>query len=83
MGESCSSSCRTRDHATWGECIRAKNLRTNALEPEQLSRQKHADKTLDAYAAARKHGIQPKTTRARDIERATRISDKTGQAFQA
>ncbi len=25
-GENCSASCETRDHATYGECLRAKNL---------------------------------------------------------
>lgn len=83
IGENCSSSCQSKDHETWGECVRAKNLKTNALNPEVLSVQKSADKTLAAYRKARKYGIQPKTTQARDVERAVRISDKTGTAYQA
>lgn len=31
MGESCSSSCPTRDHASWGECVRAKGLKAQWL----------------------------------------------------
>lgn len=79
----CSSSCRTQDHASWGECVRAKNLRTPALSVEMLEVQKKSDKTLDDYAKARSYGIQPKSTRAADVKLATRISDQTGKPFQA
>jgi hypothetical protein len=78
----CSSSCRTQDHATYGACLRAKNLRTSALDGEALVVQKRADKTLDDYARARKYGIQPASTRARDVQAAVRISEQTGNAFQ-
>lgn len=80
---SCSSGCPTQDHATWGECVRAKNLKTNALNPEVLGAQRSADKNLDRYANARKQGIQPKSTRPVDIDRAVRFSNETGTAFQA
>ena len=78
----CSSTCRTKDHPTYGACLRAKNLRTNALAPEVLGQQKAADKTLDDYAKARSYGIQPASTRPNDIKAAVRISDHTGSAFQ-
>lgn len=82
----CSSSCPSQDHASWGECVRSKNLKT-AYAAEwkgaDATRQKKADKNLDAYANARKYGIQPKSTRAADVQRAIQISDKTGQPFQA
>lgn len=38
---------------------------------------------LGAYRDARKEGIQPASTRARDIENAVRISDATGVAYKA
>lgn len=78
----CSSSCRTKDHATYGACLRAKNLRTNALDGESLTTQKAADKTLDDYAKARSYGIQPSSTRAPDVQAAVRISEATGTAFK-
>jgi len=78
----CSSSCRTKDHPTYGACLRAKNLRTSALDVETLTAQKAADKTLDDYAKARSYGIQPASTRARDVQAAVRISDATGSAFK-
>lgn len=78
----CSSSCRTQDHPTYGACLRAKNLRTNALDGETLSVQKAADKTLDDYAKARSYGIQPSSTRAPDVQLAIRASEATGTAFK-
>lgn len=79
----CSTGCRTQDHATFGECLRAKNLKTNALNPEALAVQKSADKTLADYRKARSYGIQPKSTRAADVQMAIRASEKTGEAYQA
>lgn len=78
----CSSSCRTKDHETYGACLRAKNLRTSALDGETLVVQKAADKTLDDYAKARSYGIQPSSTRAHDVQAAIRASEITGTAFK-
>lgn len=79
---SCSSSCKTQDHATWGECVRAKSLR---VTPPSLNMtaQKAADKNLDNYAQARKYGIQPKSTNKADVDQAVQVSEQTGVAFQA
>jgi hypothetical protein len=79
----CTSGCRTRDHASYGECLRSKAVRTPAMEVEDLTTQKKADKSLDAYAAARKVGIQPASTRPGDVTNAVRVSDMTGQAYKA
>ena len=82
----CSSSCRTQDHASYGECLRSKNLKTAYMQEwkgADATRQKKADRELEAYAAARKEGIQPKSTKRHDIEYAVKQSDKTGTAFQA
>lgn len=78
----CSSTCRTKDHPTYGACLRAKNLRTSALDGDTSVAQKAADKSLDDYAKARSYGIQPASTRPNDIKAAVRISDHTGSAFQ-
>lgn len=76
----CTSSCRTQDHASWGECVRSKNLRIAEVDTSQ---QKKADRSLDKYAEARKAGIQPESTKPAHVERAVRISEKTGKAYQA
>lgn len=41
------------------------------------------DRELDAYRSARKDGIQPKTTKMKDITKAVRLSDQLGKAVQA
>lgn len=79
----CTSGCKTNDHESYGECLRSKGVRIPAIPVETLSVQKRADKTLDAYAKARKVGIQPASTRQADVEHAVRASDKTGTAFKA
>lgn len=76
----CTSACRTQDHESWGACVRAKNLRTGAID---VSLQKKADKNLDEYARARKYGIQPQSTNPVHVQQAIRASEQTGTAFQA
>lgn len=76
----CTSGCRTQSHATYAECLKSKNIRIGEVDQ---TTQKKGDKALDAYAAARKEGIQPESTRAHHVERAVRISDQTGKAYQA
>lgn len=41
------------------------------------------DGELSAYREARAQGIQPKSTKMKDIKEAVEISNKTGVAFQA
>jgi hypothetical protein len=41
------------------------------------------DRELDAYRSARKDGIQPKSTKMKDIQKAVRLSDSLGVAAKA
>ena len=79
-GENCTSSCRTRNHVTWGACVRAKDLRVAEVDSLQ---QKRADKNLDKYEKARRYGVQPATTRPHDVDQAVRVSETTSSAYQA
>lgn len=82
----CSSGCPTQDHKTLGECMRSKGIKVaycNSTKGADYTRQKKADRELEAYAKARKEGIQPRSTKRRDIEAAVKASDKSGTAFQA
>lgn len=45
--------------------------------------QKSWDRELKEYRDARAQGIQPKTTRLKDVRAAVEASDKTGKAFDA
>lgn len=77
----CASSCKTQDHQTYGECMRAKNLRVADVGYTHLNK-KHT-RELSSYEKARKEGIQPQSTRQKDIDLAVRQSDKTGTAYRA
>lgn len=81
----CRSGCPTQDHANWGECARAANLKIAyaGIGGGDYSSQKRWDAELAAYKDARAQGIQPKGTKMKDIRAAVEISDKSGKAFDA
>lgn len=80
----CSSGCLTKDHATYGECIRSKSFRIAYCQSASnldASRQKRWDKELDAYRSAVAQGIEPDSTAGRDIRKAVEWSNETGIAY--
>lgn len=73
-------------HETFGACMRAKNIRVaycQSWKGLDATRQKNFDKDLNAYASARRQGIQPPSTLRPAVDAAVRASDKTGTAYQA
>lgn len=76
----CSSGCRTKNHKTYGECMRSKTVKVAEYD---VTAQKAADANLDNYARARKYGIQPQSTKKHHVDQAIAISEQTGQAYQA
>lgn len=86
MGEKCSSSCPTRDHDSFGACLRAKGVKVaycNSAGGMDYTAQKNWDRNLADYKDARAEGIQPGQTTPKAIEDARRASDATGTAFKA
>lgn len=82
----CASSCKTQDHATWGECIRSQGQMigyANSANGQDLTAQKKLDSELAFYRQARAEGIQPSGTSRAAVETAMAISDKSGVAFDA
>lgn len=81
----CRSSCPTQDHKTWGECARSANLRVGfcGVAGNDKTADRKMEAELNAYAAARKEGIQPRTTRMTDVKKAVALSDQSGSAYQA
>lgn len=72
----CSSSCLTKDHATWGECIRAKGLQVSpAINDNYGSRQRAWDRELDNYESATRQGLNPAGTKQHHIDAAIREAD--------
>lgn len=77
----CRTGCPTQDHESWGECARVSNIGISH-EPSAVAL-KTTDKELNAYRDARKLGIQPASTKMKDIQKAVRVSEKIGRAAQA
>lgn len=77
----CSSGCLTRDHKTYGECLKSKSV---SHPPTILSSaQKLWDGELRAYERAVSQGIQPDGTTMKKIDEAVRKSDASGVAYRA
>lgn len=86
MGENCTSGCVTRDHESYGQCLKSKGLRVaycNSASNQDYTSQKKWDRSLDNYRAARAGGIQPAGTTPDAVERAVRLSDAAGTAWTA
>ncbi len=81
-GARCSSACITRDHRTFGECMRSKNLNLNPNLAD-TQRQKEWDSELDFYESAVNQGVQPRGTGRKLVEEAMTTSEATGVAYQA
>lgn len=83
----CTSGCKVGGHASTGECLKAKHVTVNGMESIDPTftreREKDWNSELDLYASARAQGIQPDTTKRKDIEAAIEFSNMTGQAYNA
>lgn len=78
----CSSGCRTPGrHRSWGECVRSKGLQIGDLKYHDINKRGEVD--LQAYADARRQGIQPSGLERSAVDRAVRISEADGKAFVA
>ena len=77
---SCSSSCETKDHATFGECLRAKRIQVADVEAHGRNVRMH--RALDNYVAARRAGIQPDGIYQRQTDAALRESERTGKPYR-
>jgi len=78
----CSASCATKDHATFGACMRAKNLQLNPNLAD-TGKSKRFDGDLQRYRDARKQGIQPAGTSGAQIQKAEEMSQRMGRAYDA
>ena len=80
----CTSGCKTRDHESYAECLRAKGTLIaycNSANGSDYSGQKAFDKENALFRSAIAQGIEPDTTRRKDVERAIRISNETGRPY--
>jgi hypothetical protein len=79
----CRTGCPTKDHASWGECARAANLRVAycGIGGGDATVQKQWDHELDLYRQARKQGVRPDGTKTNQIMAALKASDAAGAAY--
>lgn len=79
LGDNCSASCLTKDHATWGECVRDKGLKISwAASAKGLdkTREKKWDKNLDEYQSLVRQGVQPRNTWPSGVKEARDRAEK-------
>lgn len=75
-GARCSSACLTKDHLTWGECVRDKGLQVSpAISDSYGSRQKQWDRELDGYESAVRQGLEPAGTKQHHVDAAFKEAD--------
>lgn len=82
----CSTGCKTQDHANWGECVRAKGTRVAwaaSARGLDATAEKKWDRELSDYRDARSQGIQPGGTTTTKIREAVEFSDRSGRAYNA
>lgn len=82
----CASSCKTKTHASYGECLRDKGLSIQVEVPGtgySPAKNKAWDSRIDAYKDARRQGVAPAGTKRSQIDAAVRASDSAGEAFTA
>lgn len=83
-GLNCSRTCTTRDHATFGECIRAKNQMVGFARSTygaDKTRDNLHERELTLYRELRSQGIQPDGTGMDKLKFAERMSSETGMAY--
>ena len=74
----CRTGCKTKDHASYGECLRSANVTWR-----DGTKHHNWDRPLERYREARLQGIQPASTNWSDVKQALEVSNRTGRAFDA
>lgn len=77
----CTAACPTKDHSSYGACLRSKRLSVTGLESTSPSFTRESERKwnaeLDAYASARKEGLQPQGTSMTQVDAAKRAADQS------
>lgn len=78
LGDNCSSACPTKDHWTFGECVRAKNVHDMWLggTGPSLGDQKRFDKTNEDFRTAVADGLSPAAVSDNAIRQAYAQAEK-------
>lgn len=80
----CRAGCRTKDHASYAQCLQAARITVNAVVTSPLQGVYDKTKTdLAAYRTARANGIQPSSTSKKSVLDAERASRMLGRPYDA
>lgn len=88
-GENCRSGCKTRDHASWGDCARASNVGITAGESAPAFyggreyNKKEWNSELNHFDAAWSSGISPESTKRADVDAAINATKLLGRPYKA
>lgn len=80
----CSEGCPTKDHRSYGECMRSKRQMVGFARSAfgaDKSRDKLHERELTMYKELRGQGIQPDGTGMAKLEFAKRMSEEQGMAY--
>ena len=82
----CTASCKTKDHADYGDCLRDNMPMFDGSTSSSKSKTSIAalyadERELSSYFDATRQGIEPISTKKKDIDAAVRLSNETGVAF--
>jgi hypothetical protein len=86
LGDNCASACLTKDHESFGACVRSSNVRIGYCRSAaglDATTEKKWQTELSEYRSARAQGVQPSGTSITATRRAMELSERTGQAWQA
>ena len=81
----CTSSCKTKDHASYGECLRSNTPMFVGVNPTKTGwdqdKVKKDEKEIQSYWDATRQGIEPRSTRKKEIDAVVKLSNEAGKAF--
>ena len=81
----CRTGCKTQDHDNYGDCLLDANASFAGCFPTRQGwdkdKEKNWDKELDSYYSAVKQGVEPISTKKKDIDAAMMLSNEAGKAF--
>ena len=81
----CTSSCKTKDHDSYGECLRSNTPMFVGVSPTKTGwdqdKVKKDEREIQSYWDATRQGIEPRSTRKKDIDAAVKLSNEAGKAF--
>ena len=81
----CTSSCKTKDHESYGECLRSNTPMFVGVTPTKSgydqTKVRADEKEIQSYWDATRQGIEPRSTKKADIDAAVQLSNEGGKAF--